>query len=300
MDVHLRDLRYFVAVAEHLHFTRAAEAQFVSQPALSKQIRALEAQLRTPLFERDHHEVRLTPAGAALLPRARLLLDGWRRAEEAVAVAAATQAATLVVGMSTGVGRGLLPAVRARFGTAVPQAELRLRQVSWDDPTGGLAADGPARTDAAFVWLPMPDPERYRWLTVASESRLVALPADHRLAGQVSVDISELLDEPFLALPAGSGGLREHWLAVEARAGRPPLVGAEVANAEEVVEALAAGLGVCLVAAGNVPLVARDGITIRPVTGLLPSELVLAWRVEDRRPLLHTLVEAVRRSLDAG
>lgn len=297
MDVHLRDLRYFVAVAEHLHFTRAAEALFVSQPALSKQIRTLEAQLRTPLFERNHREVRLTPAGTALLPTARSLLDVWRQGAEAVAAAASVQAATLVVGMSTGVGRGLLPAVRARFGTAAPQAELRLRQVPWDDPTGGLAADGPARADAAFVWLPIPDPERYRWLTVASEPRLVALPAGHRLAGQTTVDIGDLLGEPFLALPAGSGGLRDHWLAVEARSGRPPVVGAEVANAEEVVEALVAGLGVCLIAAGNKPLVARDGITTRPVTGVTPSELVLAWRADDRRPLLHTLVEAVRRSL---
>ncbi len=69
MDVHLRNLRYFVPVAEHLHFTRAAEALFVSQPALSKQVRALEAQLRVPLFDRDRQHVRLTSAGAALLPR---------------------------------------------------------------------------------------------------------------------------------------------------------------------------------------------------------------------------------------
>ena len=70
MDVHLRDLRYFVAVAQHLHFTRAAETLYVSQPALSKQIRALERQLRVTLFERDHSTVRLTRAGTELLPHA--------------------------------------------------------------------------------------------------------------------------------------------------------------------------------------------------------------------------------------
>jgi DNA-binding transcriptional LysR family regulator len=85
MDVHLRDLRYFVVVAEHLHFTRAAEALFISQPALSKQVRVLETHLRTPLFERDRREVRLTPAGAALLPRARALLEGWQVAQEEMA-----------------------------------------------------------------------------------------------------------------------------------------------------------------------------------------------------------------------
>src|SRR5918998_4600003 len=115
MDVHLRDLRYFVAVAEHLHFTRAAEALYVSQPALSKQLRALEGQLRVQLFERDHRTVRLTPSGAALLPHARALVEAWSNAERELAEAAARQRGTLVVGISTGLGRGLLPAVRARL-----------------------------------------------------------------------------------------------------------------------------------------------------------------------------------------
>ena len=300
MDVHLRDLRYFVTVAEHLHFTQAAEALFVSQPALSKQVRALETQLRTTLFDRDRQQVRLTPAGSALLPAARALLDSWRAAEADVARAAADQAATLVVGMSTGVGRGLLPAVRARFAAAAPSARLQLRQIPWDDPTGGIAADGPARTDAAFVWLPVPEPARFAWLTVATEPRLLALPAGHRLAARDGVDIGDLLDEPFLALPAAGGELRDYWLATDARGGRRVVVGAEVANTEETVEALTAGLGVCLIAAGNAPLIARDGIVTRPVTGVAPSELVLLWRRGDDRPLLRHLRAAVRHARTAS
>src|SRR4051812_27142855 len=162
MDVHLRELRYFVAVAEHLHLGRAAEELFVSQPALSKQIRALEQRLRVELFDRDRRTVRLTAAGTALLPHAREELGAWQRAEQELARAAATASSTLVVGMSTGLGRGLLPAVRARFGVAAPEAELRVRQVRWDDPTGGLTATDDQRTDAAFVWLPLPEPERFR------------------------------------------------------------------------------------------------------------------------------------------
>jgi DNA-binding transcriptional LysR family regulator len=295
MDVHLRDLRYFVTVAEHLHFTRASETLFISQPALSKQIRALETQLRAPLFERDRQQVHLTAAGQALLPRARAVLDAWQAAETDFAAAAARQAATLVVGMSTGLGRGLLPAVRALMTDTAPHVELQLRQVPWDDPTGGVVANGPARTDAAFVWLPVPQPQRFAWLSVATEARLLALPAGHRLAGRDSVDITDLLDEPFLALPADSGGVRDYWLAVDARLGHPVTVGAEISNTEETVEALTAGLGVCLLAAGNAPLIARDGIVVRPVTGVAPSELVLLWRRGDDRPLLHHLRTAVRR-----
>ena len=287
MDVHGRELRYFVAVAEHLHFTRAAEALFVSQPALSKQVRALEQRLRTPLFTRDRRSVALTPAGAALLPHARAVLAAWEGAESALAAAAAEQDAALEVGISTGLGRGLLPAVRAR---------LRVRQVPWGDPTGGLGATDEG-TDAAFVWLPLPAPDRYAWTAVLTEPRLLALPADHRLAGADAVDFADLLDEPFLALPPAAGALRDFWLALDARAGRPPVIGAEVAGTDETVEALQAGLGVCLLARGNAPLIAREGVVVRPVLGVGPSELVLAWRRGDDRPLLRALRTAVRRAV---
>ena len=294
MDVHLRELRYFVAVAEHLHFSRAAEELFVSQPALSKQIRALETQLRMPLFVRDRRRVRLTAAGTALLPRARTILDRWRDAENELAETAARQASTLVVGMATGMGRGLLPAVRARLADLAPQARLELRQVRWDDPSGGVAADGPGSCDAAFVWLPTPDADRFDWLTVAVEPRLLAMPPGHPLAVRDDLHLDDVLDEPFLALPADDRTARDYWLAVDARHGRPVTVGAEVANAEETVEALAAGLGVCLVAAGNTPLLSRDGIVTRPIAGVTPSELVLLWRRGDDRPLLGHLRTAVR------
>jgi DNA-binding transcriptional LysR family regulator len=300
MDVHLRELRYFVTVAEHLHFTRAAEVLYVSQPALSKQIRALEGQLRAPLFERNRRAVTLTPAGAALLEPARAVLAAWDRAEQAVAAASAAQDATLVIGFSTGLGRGLLPAVRARLADTAPRVQLRIRQITWDDPTGGLTTNGPDRTDAAFVWLPLPDPQPYEWIDVATEPRLVALPAQHRLVDRDDLDIADVLDEPFLALPAASGALRDYWLATDARQGHPVRVGAEIASTEETVEALTAGLGICLLAAGNAPLVARDGITVRPLAGITPSRLVLAWRRDDHRPLLALLRATVNDAVNTA
>lgn len=293
MDVHLRDLRYFVAAAEYLHFTRAAEALFVTQPALSKQIGLLERQLRTQLFDRDRRGVRLTQTGAALLPAARGMLDSWDDAQQSLAAAMQEQEATLVVGISTGVGRGLLPGVRLLLADLAPMMRLRVRQFPWDDPTAGLAADGTTRTDAAFLWLPLPSETVFEWTEVAVEERLVALPAGHRLAGQESVDFSDLLDEPFLALPASSGPLRDYWLATDARAGHPVRVGAEIASTEEAVEAVSSGLGVCLVAAGNAVLVARDGVVVRPVTGVGPARLVFGWRRSDDRPLLMALRRAV-------
>lgn len=300
MDVSTRDLRYFLAVAEALHFTRAAERLFVSQPALSKQVKALERQLGAPLFDRDRQGVALTPVGQALLPHAQRVLADWDAAQEAFEQAKTEQSAALVIGMSTSPGRGgLLPAIRSRFTERYPQSTLKLRQVGWQDSSAGLA-DGSC--DVAFLWLPMPDPERYRWLVVAEEPRLVALPETHRLAAQEQVHFAELLDEPFLALPESAGALRDYWLAPEARGGRPPRIGAEVASTEETYEALVDGRGVCLIATGNAPLLARGGVVVRPVLGVSPSRLALAWRREDVRPLVlgyvkaaHGVVHAVDR-----
>lgn len=298
MDVHGRDLRYFVAVAEELHFTRAAERLYVSQPALSKQIRALERRLGAPLFVREPQGVRLTPAGEALLPHARRVLAAWDEAATAVERAKTEQAATLVVGMSTSPARGgLLPAIRSRFTQTHPAATVRLRQVGWEDPTAGLA-DG--SVDVAFVWLPVPDQDRYAHVVVAEEPRLVALPEAHPLAARETVHFAELLDEPFLALPPAAGVLRDHWLALDARGGRPPRIGAEIAGTDETYEALVDGRGVCLVAAGNAPLISLGGVVTRPVDGVSPSRLALARRTDDRRPLVRDYVRAAREVVRAA
>ena len=290
MDVHGRDLRYFLAVAEELHFTRAAERLYVSQPALSKQIRLLERNLGSKLFVRDKHEVRLTRAGEALLPHARRVLEAWDEAWAALEAAEAAGSARLVIGMSTSPGRGgLLPAIRSRFTEDRPDAELVLRQVDWSDSTAGLA-DGSC--DVAFVWLPLPRPGRFRLLVVAEEPRHVALPRSHRLAARDSLTMADLFDEPFLALPESAGPLRDYWLAPEARGGREPVIGAVIHNPDETYEALVDGRGVCLVALGNAPLLTRGDVVTRPVTDVSPSRLALAWRADDDRELVGAYVRA--------
>jgi len=280
MDVHLRELRYFLAVAEQLHFGRAAEQLFVSQPALSKQIRALERQLRSELFTRDRTGARLTRAGVALVPRAEAIVDEWEAAKAALARASDS---TLVLGMHTSPGRGLLPQVRARLVADCPDATLELRQVAWADRTAGLEQGD---TDAAFVWLPLPAPP-YRWVTVASEPRLVAMPSTHALADRTSVTFDDIREEPFLALPQSAGPLRDYWLA-----GATNVV-AEINDTEETYEAVAAGIGVCLLAAGNAPIFARGDVTMLEVTDLSPAELVLAWHERHCPPLLERFVNLV-------
>lgn len=289
MDAHLRDLRYFVAVAEELSFTRAAERLFVSQPALSKQIRQLEEQLRVRLLDRDRRGVALTAAGRALLTAAGEMLRAWDEAQRAVSDAAAAEASMLTVGMSTSVGRGLLADMRARFAERRPEWRIRFRQVNWDDPTAGLASGD---VDVAFVWLPIPNQDGFNVQVVAEEPRYVALRDDHRFAGRETVAFEELLDEPFIALPEEAGSLRDFWLALDERDGRPVRIGATVSNADETFAAIEDGSGVVLMASGNAAIYRRPGIAAIPVTGLSPSRLAVAWRAGDHRTairdLLHT------------
>lgn len=169
---------------------------------------------------------------------------------------------------------------------------MRLRQVSWDDPTAGLAG---GTVDVAFVWLPLPDPDRY-WIVVAEEPRLVAMPNSHPLASCSVIDFADLLNEPFLALPHSAGPLRDYWLAVDARGGRPARIGADIASTEETYEALVDGRGVCLLAAGNAPLITLGGVTTRPVRGISPSQLALAWLGDDTRPLITDYANACRQA----
>ncbi len=287
MDVHLRELRALVAVAEEQSITRAAQRLFLAQPALSRQLQALERQLGVPLLERLPRGVALTEAGRALLGPAREAVAAWERGR--AAVLAATPAGRLVVGMQTAVGRGLQRRALARFAELAPGTVPTLRQVDWRDPTAGLA-DG--SSDVAFVWLPLPMDD-VDVLPVAREERVVALPADHRLAGASHIVLADLLDEPFIALPDSAGPLRDAWLAVADRGGRPPVVGAVADTPDAVFEAVASGLGVVLLAAGNADLYARPGVVCRPVGGLSPAVLALAWRRSDRRPVVAAFVRAV-------
>ncbi len=287
MDVHLRELRALVAVAEEQSITRAAQRLFLAQPALSRQLQALERQLGVPLLERLPRGVALTEAGRALLGPAREAVAAWERGR--AAVLAATPAGRLVVGMQTAVGRGLQRRALARFAELAPGTVPTLRQVDWRDPTAGLA-DG--SSDVAFVWLPLPMDD-VDVLPVAREERVVALPADHRLAGASHIVLADLLDEPFIALPDSAGPLRDAWLAVADRGGRPPVVGAVADTPDAVFEAVTSGLGVVLLAAGNADLYARPGVVCRPVGGLSPAVLALAWRRSDRRPVVAAFVRAV-------
>jgi len=139
MDAHLRDLRYFVAVAEELNFTRAAERLHLSQPALSKQIRGLETALRAQLFRRDRRQVELTGAGAALHGVARSLLQDRDDGVAVVGDAAAQDARVLRVGTLTSIGREPYPAITGQFAKRQPAGRWNCTPMVWRSASGWQA-----------------------------------------------------------------------------------------------------------------------------------------------------------------
>jgi len=296
MDAHLRDLRYFVAVAEELHFTRAAERLHISQPALSKQIRQLERDLGFQLFEREHRQVALTDAGSLLLAQTRELLDHWDETLAEATRVAREAASLLHIGFQTSVAGPLYQAAVSLFRKRHSNWSVELKLHSWADPTAGLADRS---SDVAFVWLPLPGRPQLHSQVLRHEPRRVALWPDHRLADRGELRIADLLDEPFVALPAAAGPARDFWLALDNRDSHPVRIGAQVETPDEAFEAVAARQGVVLLSEGNAELYSRPGIITLPVIDLTPAELAIAWRTDDRRPITLEFVDAAQQAAAA-
>ncbi len=203
----------------------------------------------------------------------------------------------LVVGLHTAVGRGLYARAAPALAERHPGVRVSLRAVGWEDPTAGLA-DG--TTDLALVWLPLPADAGLEVRVLVAEPRVVALPAGHRLAGAGRVRMDDLLDEPFIALPAEAGPLRDFWLGAGERGGREPVVAAVATGPDETFEMIDAGIGVALVSLGNADLYRREGVVARPVDGLAPCELAVAWRGGEGRAAVLDMVGCLAAAADAG
>ena len=195
-DVDLRKLRYFVAVAEHLHFGRAAEELHIAQPVLSRQIRALEEELKAQLFVRDKRTTGLTPAGRQLLADAGPLLasaDALRRR----VTRAARGPGSFTIGFMPGlIVTGAVRALAARH----PQLTIDVLRTSWDDQTEVLH-DG--RADVSYIRLPV-DQSGLQVQALLAEPRVAVLPAGHRLAGKDTISVADLADEHLLQDPAAA------------------------------------------------------------------------------------------------
>ncbi|MFD8275938.1 LysR family transcriptional regulator [Streptomyces flaveolus] len=291
MDVDTRLLRYFTAVAEEGSLTGAAKRLFVSQPALTKQIRRLEDDLGVRLFARSRSGMALTEAGREFASRVPALLDGWDEAVQATGRAARV----LRLGFLDAGSVGAVPEVIAEFRRAWPKWRVELRQFDWSDPSAGLAR---GEVDAAVVRLPFPGQESFAVRELFAEDRGVLLPARHPLANYETVEFCELWDEPFVAAGAETGAWREHWLAAEERDDEHPIrVGAVTSRPDEWLGAVAGGC-VALAPASAARFYSHPDVVFRPVRGLSPTRVGLARpRRRMHETVLNELLQAITRRL---
>ncbi|MFE3942276.1 LysR family transcriptional regulator [Streptomyces sp. NPDC059118] len=288
MDVDTRLLRYFVAVAEEGSLTRAAERLFVSQPALTKQIKQLETQLGVRLFTRSRAGMALTEPGRALEARVPALLAEWDGILRETRSTAGRAARVLRVGFMASAANEATPHIIAEFARRRPGWRVDMRQAAWSEPSAGLV-DGDV--DAALVRMPFPGQEALRTEVLFSEPRWVALPAGHPLAVREVIPFRELWDEPFVAAPPGSGRWRDYWLATDEREGHPVRVGAVTDRPDDWLSAIANGYGMALAPASAARFYARPGIVYRPVSGIGPSQVGVAWaRADDTDPVVQDFV----------
>ncbi|WP_369138766.1 LysR family transcriptional regulator [Modestobacter versicolor] len=278
-DVDLRKLRYFLAVAEHLHFGRAAERLHIAQPVLSRQIRALEQELGVQLFVRDQRSTALTAAGRQLQVDSAPLLS-----EAAALLRRVTAAAHGSPSFRVGFMPGLIVTAEVRaLREAHPELDVEVLRTGWDDQTT-VVLDG--RADVSYVRLPV-DQRGLALEPLLEEPRVVVTAADHRLAGKESVSITDLADEHLLQDPDAVPEWRD--IASELRTGRraaaPP-----ASTVEEKLEHVATGRGVAVLPLSTATFYTRPDVAHSPITDIAPNRVCLAWAAASRSPLVREYV----------
>lgn len=277
-----RHLRYFIAVAEEKHFGRAALRLHMAQPPLSQQIKQLEEQLGTPLFERTTRKVELTPAGELLLDRGRRILQDLEELESDVAQVGAGAAGVIRIGLSGSATYRLLPTLVQKVRQDLPGLKLT---VHGEMLTPQMVADlEEGRLDVAVLRPPIASPDIR--LAFLEQDRLVAaLPAAAPWAERAQLDLAQLAEEPFVGYPADSVVTRIFREACR-DAGFTPRVVQEAGETSTLLSLVAAGMGIALV-----PMTSRmftfQGIVFRPVANAPSVDLAVAWRAGEETPLVR-------------
>jgi DNA-binding transcriptional LysR family regulator len=273
VDLDTRLLRAFVAVAEELNFTRAAERLHLAQQALSSQIRQLETRLGVTLFERTTRKVEPTPAADALLPHARAALQAI---EDGAAAARAQRGdAQLVVALFPLASTELTGTILKAHAAAHPDTALEVRPFSVGD---AIAALKQGRAQVAFVRPPL-SVDGLSMVTISSEPRVAVLPADHALARHDEVDPADLAREPQVFVEGADPAQAAFWTLAAHRGDAEIRIGAHINSFDEFFGVVSAGLavGACPAGAAEHLAAAYPGVAFRPIRGVEPSTVAVAW-----------------------
>jgi DNA-binding transcriptional LysR family regulator len=270
-----RRLRYFMAVAEELHFGRAARRLNISQPPLSMQIRALENELGTVLFVRDRRHVALTDAGRVLVAEAGRILPQLDQARTAVRRAGRGEIGRLAIGFITPVAYNFLPNLLAAFRRRYPSVLLTLREEMSDQQLNELES---GILDVGLMAAPV-DRSFITSHTVWRERVIVALPARHHLARSTSVSVRSLAGEPFIMFPRSiAPALYDEVLQFCRRAGLSLDIVQEAAQSQTIISLVSAGIGLAILPE-SIRGLRRAGVAYRPMRERAPMvETVVAYK----------------------
>jgi DNA-binding transcriptional LysR family regulator len=297
MNLELRQLRYFVTVADELHFGRAAARLHMTQPPLSQTIAAMEEALGTALFLRNRRQVELTAAGAALLPEARRLLAEAAELPDLVRRAAAGQAGRLALSFVTSADYSVLPPFMRRYRAAYPHVHIALQEATSDLQVEALLR---GRIDAGLLIPPLPEKARTAldYMKVLEEPLILCAPAElPALRGGRPVRLQDLAPLPLVIFPRQSSpALHDAILSCFRAAGITPAIGQEAIQMQTIVSLVSAGMGLALVPQ-SVSNLMRPGVEYRALADPTPLvETGLAWRRDNASPVLQGFLELLRNN----
>jgi DNA-binding transcriptional LysR family regulator len=291
--VELRHLRYFVTVAEELHFGRAATRLSIVQPSLSQQIRQLEDELGFPLFYRTKRSVELTDAGKVFLPEAQHILAQVREAKRTAQRAYRGEVGRLVVGYTSSSTYDVLPMMLSVYRERFPDVEVALRELTTQEQLRALERE---YIQVGLLRLPIGAP-MVNVEVVRREPIVCVLPEKHPLAMRERIAVSLLADEPFvLQSSQRGGGYYTQLMKLCLASGFSPNVIQEVTEMHTIVSLVAAGMGVSLV-----PLSARNirsqGVAYRDLEGTAPlTEMAVAWPRTSRSAIVQNFLAVARET----
>ena len=286
IDLHLRKLRYFLVVAEELHFSRAAARVYLTQQALSRQIKELEDELGVQLFDRTTRRVSLTVAGEAFYAAAKGVVAAF---DDAVAVARRTTRALsgkLRLGFIPAAALELTPLIIAAFQQEHPDVEIEMREFPAIDPSAGLAS---GVTDVAFLRLPQATP-RIETETLFLDPVIAMVAAAHPLASRSSVRVSDLVHETLTLSDTPDEVYKAFWSLAAARdaAGSGRLH--PVVSVTEEASLVANGAAVAVTSSAAQTFVTLPGIRHLPIEDWPPSTVAVAWHEGERSPVVAHFV----------
>ncbi len=295
MNLELRQLRYFVAVAEELHFGRAAARLHMTQPPLSQTIQALEELLGTPLFLRTRRSVELTPAGAALLPEARRMLAQGAELPELVRAAAAGETGRIALAFVSSADYSVLPPFLRSYRAAFPHVQIGLQEATSDVQVDDLLHN---RIDCGLLIPPLSDKARAEldYIKVLDEPLILAAPAGLLAPGD-AMWLKDVPALPLIIFPRPiAPSLHDAILACFRAAGITPEIGQQAIQMQTIVSLVSAGMGLALVPQ-SVSNLMRPGVEYRALRDPTPLvETGCAWRRDNGSPVLQGFLDLLRKN----